>query len=468
MTAIDRARPSPGSFTRAPSFESLLTRAAQGLLFVVASAVWSVTQAQPTLFLTDQKIFEGGAGTTSVIRFPLSWQGPTTARVDGFVSAAPAPAGPLFNPPTPGATCAPGVDFISFSNSPFSIPANSLPGTLNFAVTICGDGAIEPDEHILLSVVLPQGGGLTCLTESCFAIGTIVDDDGTPSISIGSISVSEPAIAGSTRTVSFPVTLSHPTSLPVSVHFATRDGTAKARTLSSFRADYIGTSGTLNITTMPTTPGQSTANINVTILGDGIQEPSETFFVDLSSAVNATIFAGTAQATIRDTTLTIGAFDLSPDQAVVENGDTIAFDIVWTVPDGETWHDLKSLDFRIGDYGEPVLWVRWDEASNTFSLCGVGGSNAAQTHHGGGQPPANCGPGSAPGSETPLFTSSAQLVLAETTVTGSGPTGLSVALHLVVSFGPEINARSYPIWLSVADDFGNEDKFVRAGEITVE
>jgi len=141
---------------------------------------------------------------------------------------------------------------------------------------------------------------------------------------------------------------------------------------------------------------------------------------------------------------------------------------VWTVPDGETWHDLKSLDFRIGDYGEPVLWVRWDEASNTFGLCGVGGSNAAQTHHGGGQPPANCGPGSAPGSETPLFTSSAQLVLAETTVTGSGPTGLSVALHLVVSFGPEINARSYPIWLSVADDFGNEDKFVRAGEITVE
>ena len=236
------------------------------------------------------------------------------------------------------------MDFISFSNLSFSIPANSLPGTLNFGVTICGDNAIEPDEHILLSVVLPQGGGLTCPPEGCFAIGTIVDDDGTPSISVGSISVSEPAIAGSTRTVSFPVTLSHPTSLPVSVHFATRDGTAKARTLSSFRADYIGTSGTLNITTMPTTPGQSTANINVTILGDGIQEPSETFFVDLSSAVNATIFAGTAQATIRDTTLTIGAFDLSPDQAVVENGDrrTHSFDHVIVNADA-TWAMKKLI-----------------------------------------------------------------------------------------------------------------------------
>jgi len=114
-----------------------------------------------------------------------------------------------------------------------------------------------------------------------------------------------------------------------------------------------------------------------------------------------------------------------------------------------------------------VLWVRWDESSNTFSLCELGGKDAAQADHQGG-PPVDCGPGAVPGSAAPLFTPSAQLILADTTVTGSGPTGLSVALHLVVTFGPEIKAHSYPVGLAAADDFGNEDRFVRASEVTVE
>jgi hypothetical protein len=205
----------------------------------------------------------------------------------------------------------------------------------------------------------------------------------------------------------------------------------------------------------------------VTILGDGFSEPNETFFVDLSLPTNATILDGTGQATIRDTTLSIGGFDLSPDHAIIENGETIAFDVIWTVPEGQVWRDLKSIDFRIGAQGDPVLWVRWDELSNTFSLCGIGGNDAAQADHRGG-PPVHCGAGAAPGSAAPLVTSSAQLLLADTTVVGSGPTGQSVALHLVVSFGPEIKTHSYPVALAAADDFGNEDKFVRASEVTVE
>jgi hypothetical protein len=452
---------------RATKFERLAALTAQAVLFIAAAALSPATQAQVLLSLKGASIFEGGAGTTSVLRLPVTLSGVTPTTVNGFVSAVAAPAGFSFNPATPGTACDPGVDFLTYSNVPFSIPANSTSGTLNVAVTICGDNATELNEHILASFSNVTGGAF-CTSESCAANGTIVNDEGAPSISIGSISVSEPAV-GTSRIVSFPVTLSHPTSNPVSVHFATRNGTAKARTLTGFAADYVGNSGTLNITTMPTTPGQSTAQVNVTLLGDGIQEPIETFFVDLSSPVNATILNGTGQASIRDTTLSIGSFDLSPDEVVVENGDTVAFDFVWIVPDGENWHDLKSLDFRIGDYGNPVLWVRWDESSNTFSLCEKAGGNAgggAGANH--AVPPETCGPGAVPGSAAVLVTPAAQLFLADTTVVGSGPTGPSVTLHLVVSFGPEINAHSYPIWLSPADDFGNVDKFVRAGEISVE
>jgi hypothetical protein len=364
------------------------------------------------------------------------------------------------------------VEFIAFSNVPFSIPPNTPNGTLSVNITICGDTVIEPDEQIFVFLSNVAGGAF-CTSESCAAIGTIVNDDGPPTVSINSITVSEPAFAGSTKTASFTVSLHHPFAQDVSVHFATRDGTATSicTLFKICSPDYVAKSGTATVPASTATVTNLTTTIPITIRGDGIQEPDENFFVDLSapSPAGVTILNGTGRATIRDTTLTIGGFDLSPDDAVVENGDIVAFDLVWTVPDGQNWHDLASIDFRIGGYGNPVLWVRWDEASNTFSLCEKAGKDSGSVARANpGAPPATCGPGAAPGSLASLATPLAQLLLADTTVVGSGPTGTSVALHLVVSFGPEIKTHSYPVELSVADDFGNTDKFFRASEVTVE
>jgi hypothetical protein len=456
MIARDRVRPLPEDFSRARTLERLLTRATLGLLLVAASVLSPMAQGQPQMVLQNGSTFEGNADT-SILKLPVNFAGVNTSTVTGFASAIPL-SGVGFNPATGGASCGGGVDFVQFSNVPFSIPPNTPNGTLSVNIAICPDAVIEPNEHIFVSLT-NVGGGAFCTAESCAAIGTIVNDDGPPSMSIGNISVSEPVIG--TRTVSFPVTLHHTTSQPVSARFATRDGTARARSLTNI-GDYVGTSGPVNIAA-----DTLSGSIQVTILGDGFSEPNETFFVDLSLPTNATILDGTGQATIRDTTLSIGGFDLSPDHVIVENGETIAFDVVWTVPEGQVWRDLKSIDFRIGAPGDPVLWVRWDELSNTFSLCEIGGKDAAQADHRGG-PPVHCGPGAAPGSAAALVTSSAQLLLADTTVVGSGPTGQSVALHLVVSFGPEIKTHSYVVGLAAADDFGNEDKFVRASEVTVE
>ena len=465
----NRSRRLPGRCSRSDRLERIVLHAALGLVFIVSAALAPAIQAQVLMTLGNAGVFEGNSGT-SILKLPVNFAGANTSTVTGFASAV-AISGTGFHPATPGASCGGGVDFIPFSNVAFSIPPNTANGTLSVNITICGDTVIEPDEQIFVFLSSVSGGAF-CTTESCAAIGTIVNDDGPPSVSINSISVSEPAFAGSIRTASFTVSLNHPFSQNVSVHFATRDGTATS-ICSLFKVcspDYVSTSGTVTIPASTSTVTNLSATIPVTIRGDGISEPDQSFFMDLSSPspTGVTILTGTGQATIHDTTLTIGGFDLSPDDGLVENGDTLAFDLTWTVPDGETWHDLKSLDFRIGSDGNPVLWVRWDENSNTFSLCEGGGKGAEQARNRGGPPPANCGPGAAPGSVSPLVTPSAQLVLAETTVVGSGATAPSVTLHLVVSFGPEIQARSYPIWLSVTDDFGNVDKFVRAGEVTVE
>ena len=469
MKARDRARPLPENFSRARMLERLLSCAAQGLLLVFVAALSPTTQAQVLMTLGNASIFEGNSGT-SILKLPVNFGGVNTSTVTGFASAIPL-SGTGFNPATGGASCGGGVDFVQFSNVPFSIPPNTPNGTLSVNITISSDAVIEPDEQIFVFLSSVAGGAF-CTSESCAAIGTIVNDDGPPTVSINSISVSEPAFAGLTRTALFTVSLHHPFAQDVSVHFATRDGTAKSSCsfVSTKCPDYNATSGTATVLASTPTVTNLSTTVPVTIRGDGIQEPDENFFMDLSSPSPAgvTILNGTGRATIRDTTLTIGDFDLSPDSAIVENGDTIAFDLIWTVPEGETWHDLKSLDFRIGE-GKPVLWVRWDEGSNTFSLCEIGGKNAAAAEAGQHDGlPVTCDAGVAAGSAGVLFTPSAQLLLAETTVVGSGPTGRSVALHLVVSFGPEINAHSYAVWLAAADDFGNEDKFVRASEVTVE
>jgi Calx-beta domain-containing protein len=64
----------------------------------------------------------------------------------------------------------------------------------------------------------------------------------------------------------------------VMVNYATADGTAVAG------SDYVATSGTLTFA-----PGTTTQNITVLVNGDVVAEPNETFFVNLSSPVNATI-----------------------------------------------------------------------------------------------------------------------------------------------------------------------------------
>jgi hypothetical protein len=92
-----------------------------------------------------------------------------------------------------------------------------------------------------------------------------------------------------TVTAIFTVTLSSPSSSPVTVNYATTDGTATAG------QDYTAASGTLTFN-----PGELTKTIRITILADQIVEPEETFLVNLSGALNATIGDGEGVGRVRE------------------------------------------------------------------------------------------------------------------------------------------------------------------------
>jgi hypothetical protein len=109
---------------------------------------------------------------------------------------------------------------------------------------------------------------------------------GASSLSIDDVSVTE-GNAGTTI-ATFTVTLSPISGQTVTVDFATADGTA-----TTADNDYVATSGTLTFT-----PGTATQPIPVTVNGDTNLEPDETFLVNLSNPVNATITDGQGVGTI--------------------------------------------------------------------------------------------------------------------------------------------------------------------------
>ena len=92
-----------------------------------------------------------------------------------------------------------------------------------------------------------------------------------------------------TSLATFTVRLSASAALPVTVAYATRDGSATVA-----NSDYVATSGTLTFR-----PGETTKTVAVTVNGDTTLESDEVFSLDLTSpSRGATILTPTATCTI--------------------------------------------------------------------------------------------------------------------------------------------------------------------------
>ena len=107
-----------------------------------------------------------------------------------------------------------------------------------------------------------------------------------PTVSVGDVALSEGDTK--TRTAYFPVTLSKASAQTITVNYATANGTAGS-------GDYVAKSGTLTFAA-----GKVKANIAVPVKGDVADEADETFTVNLSAPVNATLGDGAGTGTIRD------------------------------------------------------------------------------------------------------------------------------------------------------------------------
>ncbi len=157
------------------------------------------------------------------------------------------------------------------------------PGSVSqpIVVGLAGDALDEPDETFVVNL----SGATVAVIADGQAVGTIVDDDPVPSIAIGDASIFE-GDAG-TSAANFTLGLSAPSGRPITVAFATAPGTATAGT------DYVSYSGTASFP-----PGTTTRSVLVTVNGDYVFEPNETFTVTLSSPTFVTIADAQGAGTI--------------------------------------------------------------------------------------------------------------------------------------------------------------------------
>jgi hypothetical protein len=160
------------------------------------------------------------------------------------------------------------------------------PGTTTRTITIpiAGDLISEGSESFVVNLSSPVAATIA----DGQGTGTILDNDSSPSLSINDVTVTENN-TGSVNAV-FTVTLSPASGQTVTVNYATANGTATAP------ADYTAASGG----TLTFNPGITSRTITIPVIGDTVDEPNETFVVNLSGAVNATIADAQGTGTITD------------------------------------------------------------------------------------------------------------------------------------------------------------------------
>ena len=182
---------------------------------------------------------------------------------------------------TSDGTAEAGADYAATSGT-LTIDPGSLTGSIS--VPVLEDAIDEPDETFTVTLT----SAVNATIADAEGQGTIVDNDETPPGAPG-LSIDDVTVAEDEGTARFTVTLDNSYDEPVTVAYATSDGTAESG------SDYTATSGTLTLDA-----GSMTGTISVPVLEDTIDELDETFSVTLSTAVNATISDAEGLGTITD------------------------------------------------------------------------------------------------------------------------------------------------------------------------
>ncbi len=266
----------------------------------------------PSIVINDVTVTEGGQAI-----FTVSLSGPSATPITVNFSTA------------DGSATAP-ADYAAANGQVTFAPGQT---TQTVVIGTVADAVPEANETFVVNLTNPSGATIA----DPQGVGTIIDSGAQPpSISIDDVTVNEGGQAV------FTVSLSSPSGAPVTVNFASSDGTAGAP------GDYGSVTGTVTFA-----PGQTTQTVTVNTVADNIVEGDENFFIDLFDANGATIADPQGVGTIVEPVVTLPT--LSIDDVTVLEGNTAIFTVTLSAASATpVTVDFSSHDGTAGapgDYG---------------------------------------------------------------------------------------------------------------------
>jgi hypothetical protein len=320
---------------------------------VVPQQLWPVwlhdndgTAGTPVVSVSDAVVDERSGYAT----FFVSLDRPAT----GAVSAAWA---------TADETAGAGADFRGASGTLQFSPGETVKAV---QVDLIDDGVAEPDEFFRL-----QLGATTGATVGDGVGGALIGRNDTALVSRPQVSATPLTIGEADTAASFVIQLSAPSGNEVKVNFDFANGTANYH---SSLPDFQRHSGTLVFA-----PGETTKVLLVPLTDDTSAEGAETFSLNLSAPVNATIAQSPVSITLIDDDSGAKVFSggIGNDQYSVTSVldriaesprggvDTVRSSVSYTLPDNvERLVLTGSAANGIGNAGHNVF--RGNAASNTF------------------------------------------------------------------------------------------------------
>ena len=231
-----------------------------------------------------------------------------------------------------------------------TIPAGS--SGIKVRIDSVFDTTDEPDETFTLAVGSVVSGSVGDTSDT--GTGTILDDDDAPNISIDDVSLTEGD--SNAKEFTFTVTLDNPSSETITVDYATNDGTA-----TTADNDYVG----ITTTTLTFDPGETSKTITVNVKGDTTVETDQTFTVDLSNAVNATIFDAQGIGTILNDDST-PLFEI--DDVSITEGNSGTQILSFTVTRSGDTTSAVTIDYATADNTATTGDDDYENTSGTLSF----------------------------------------------------------------------------------------------------
>ena len=383
---------------------------------------------------------------------------PATRRLTWTITvsnAGPAPADGVVVSNTIGATT-----FVSASSSKGSCTAPAVGST---GTVTCSLGTVSPGASQTAQVVVGVPARTSSFSDTATVTAASLDPNTGNNAASATVTLPTADLALTVVATPDPVAPNQQLAYAMTVTNKGPD-TAAGITLNTDvpgQAGFIGVSGIPSTACAPVpavgSPGlvacslgslaSGTSTTMQLLVNSGGSSPTTLSTTSSTKSLTTDPITANNSVTVNTQVSTVGTFRLTPTRTAARPGSTVHLHITWITP--RRWRDLRTVELKLLDGRRLAGRVRFrNDGSKTGRLSLGAGS---------GQP----------GAQRVLTSGPLSLLLAQSHVHTSGPTGKTVTIDLALRVGQQLTGHTLTLQLGATNRHGTKQPFRRAGTLAI-